>query len=422
MISRRLEDYSSGTSGSTPAGNDALGITASVISNLLLFLLVFGMSATVDVRCMKTQLKNYRALATGLFCQFVILPFLGFITVKAFDLPAATGITLLVITSSPGGSYSNWWCSLFNADLALSVAMTAISTILSVFFLPLNLLIYATTTYRDVETESGESILEALNFGLLLVTVALVVVAIAGGLYCSARINNPKFHGYANLGGNIAGIALILFSLSIAMFGGGEKDFEELEGEPSEFYISTALPCLLGLVIANIITVIVNLKPPERVTAAVECCYQNTGIATSVAITMFDGADLQEAILVPLWYGIVGAVVLGLYLIGAWKCGWTKAPRNERFCKVIATSYEIISEEDEYSKGEQDQNGDTIEKEREPPLEEAVSKESKVDPKSEDGDEIENGQEWPLEEATNEENKADPTESEVESDITASNR
>jgi len=65
---------------------------------------------------------------------------LGFAVVKVMQLPAAQGITLIVVTSSPGGSYSNWWCSLFNASLALSVTMTAISTILSVVMLPANLL------------------------------------------------------------------------------------------------------------------------------------------------------------------------------------------------------------------------------------------------------------------------------------------
>lgn len=42
-----------------------------------------------------------------------------------------------------GGSFSNWWCSVFNVDLALSVALTTISTACSVFMLPLNLFVYA---------------------------------------------------------------------------------------------------------------------------------------------------------------------------------------------------------------------------------------------------------------------------------------
>ena len=83
-------------------------VVVEMIGHLLLFLLVFGMSATVDTNLLMKQLNNKRALCTGAFLQFVVLPFLGFITVKMLSLDVATGLTLLVVTSSPGGSFSNW--------------------------------------------------------------------------------------------------------------------------------------------------------------------------------------------------------------------------------------------------------------------------------------------------------------------------
>jgi predicted Na+-dependent transporter len=79
-----------------------------IIGNFLLFALVFGMSATVDTECMKQQVKNKKAILLGIFCQFILLPFIGFATVNILKLDASIGITLLVVTSSPGGSYSNW--------------------------------------------------------------------------------------------------------------------------------------------------------------------------------------------------------------------------------------------------------------------------------------------------------------------------
>jgi predicted Na+-dependent transporter len=76
--------------------------------NLLLFALVFGMSATVDIKALVAQMKNRKAILTGCFLQFVVLPLLGFTVVKTLQLNETMGITLLVVTSSPGGSYSNW--------------------------------------------------------------------------------------------------------------------------------------------------------------------------------------------------------------------------------------------------------------------------------------------------------------------------
>jgi predicted Na+-dependent transporter len=65
----------------------------AITSNILLFVLVFGMSATVDIGCMQEQIRNKKAIATGILCQFIILPLLGFLTVNA-DL----GVTLCEIT------------------------------------------------------------------------------------------------------------------------------------------------------------------------------------------------------------------------------------------------------------------------------------------------------------------------------------
>lgn len=79
-----------------------------ILGNFLLFALVFGMSATVDIGCMKHQVRNKSAILLGMFCQFLLLPFLGFAAVNFLDLEPSLGITLLVLMSSPGGSYSNW--------------------------------------------------------------------------------------------------------------------------------------------------------------------------------------------------------------------------------------------------------------------------------------------------------------------------
>jgi len=88
---------------------DVIGILSSIAGNVLLFLLVFGMSATVETSSMQEQLGNRKAILLGLLCQFFLLPFLGFLVVFFIQLDHAVGITLLVVTSSPGGSYSNWW-------------------------------------------------------------------------------------------------------------------------------------------------------------------------------------------------------------------------------------------------------------------------------------------------------------------------
>lgn len=86
-------------------------LLVEILTKLLLFLLIFGMSATVDMKNMKRQLKNKSAIIMGIAMQFLIMPLLGFLSVvafKRFGLTSSMGISLLIVTSSPGGSYSNW--------------------------------------------------------------------------------------------------------------------------------------------------------------------------------------------------------------------------------------------------------------------------------------------------------------------------
>jgi predicted Na+-dependent transporter len=88
--------------------------------------------------------------------------------------------------------------------------------------------------------------------------------------------------------------------------------------------------------LANIVSRSLRLTRPETVAISIECCYQNTAIATSVAVTMFsDPTERAEAVSVPLFYGVVEAVIIGIYCLWAWKVGWTKAPADEKVCTTF---------------------------------------------------------------------------------------
>jgi hypothetical protein len=80
---------------------------------------------------------------------------------------------------------------MFNADLALSVTMTAMSTLISIVMLPVNLLIYATSTYDG-------DVVKSLDWTSLFVSLAVVIGAIALGLLASAKVHSHKFNLICN--------------------------------------------------------------------------------------------------------------------------------------------------------------------------------------------------------------------------------
>jgi predicted Na+-dependent transporter len=144
---------------------------------------------------------------------------------------------------------------MFNADLALSVTMTAISTILSIVALPMNLLIYANATYDS-------EIIENLDWGSVFLALGVVISAIALGLYASYRNHSYRFNMIANHVGNVSGFALVIFSAAVANT--GEDADAKIWSRSWEFYVGVGLPCILGLLIGTGLSTFLNLAPPER--------------------------------------------------------------------------------------------------------------------------------------------------------------
>ncbi|KAL3826853.1 hypothetical protein ACHAXA_005695 [Cyclostephanos tholiformis] len=314
---------------------------AQVIGHILLFVLVFGMSATVDVKHLRQQMNNKFAIGTGIGTQYVIMPLMGYLTIVTLKsyLSEPMSISLLIVTSSPGGSYSNWWCSMFNADLALSVTMTAIGTLMSVFMLPANLLLYVNAVFGFGSDDGEGSIIENIDWAALFTSVAIVIFAIGLGLCASVKYSSNRFNQFANRLGSSAGVLMIIFSVILSSLSG--KSEAQVWGQHWSFYIGVTAPCLLGLFFSTIVALVARLRKPEVVAVGIECAYQNVGIATSAVVAMFDDPiDRGQALCVPLFFGVMEAVVISIYGVICWKLGWTKAPKDVSFCTMITTMYE----------------------------------------------------------------------------------
>ena len=317
------------------------------------------------------------------------MPVLGFTSVillTGHGLTEPMAISLLIVTASPGGSYSNWWISMFNGDLALSVTMTAISTLISTIMLPANLLLYVNAAFglrSSSGQDKGASVLDNINWASLFVSLAIVIVAIGLGLCASFKISSHRFNRFSNRMGNMSGVLLIVFSAVVSALGGSNESL--IWGQPWSFYVGVTAPCLVGLCIATVLAIIARLRKPEVISVGVECCYQNVGIATSAAVAMFDDPiDRGQALCVPLFYGLMEGVVLGIYCIIGWKLGWTKAPRDEKLCVMLVTTYEVAdeterNERDEFVGGQLDEEGGPPENRDTVEIQDAWQNDSSVD-------------------------------------------
>ena len=100
----------------------------------LLSLIMFSMGLTLKVENFFRIFKNFKIVCLGVLLQFLIMPILGFLLVKFFDLKEIIGIGVILVGCAPGGTASNVICYLAKGDVALSISLTVCSTILAVFF------------------------------------------------------------------------------------------------------------------------------------------------------------------------------------------------------------------------------------------------------------------------------------------------
>ena len=330
-------------------------LVQQILSNVLLFFLVFGLAVTVDVVAFRKRFQKPSGIFIGLACQFLVLPLLGFACCLAFfkDSPLY-GIPLIITASSPGGSYSNWWCAIFNADLALSMAMTTASSLLSALTLPMNILLYSKLAFPN------ENKVKLKWLGLF-TTIALVIVGIFSGLFTGHFY--PKYKQRCNSIGNICGVALVVMGFFLS-----SNSSAPIWNRDWKFYVGVTLPCVFGLCISLFTARLFKLKKPSALAVAIEVCYQNTAIPLAVILNSFSDDEkycdkLAEgekcdavglALGIPTYYQTVQIFSLAVCCLICWKAGWTLAPSTDHFFKVISNNYQI----DENSDDEVDDGSD----------------------------------------------------------------
>lgn len=316
--------------------DDSKDLAYEIAIQILVALTVSGISSVVDYDEFKASFRKPPIYAGACF-QFFLMPFIGFLAVFIFPLKTLEAISLIILCASPGGSFSNWWCNLFNADLALSVSMTSLSTVAAIGMLPLNILLYVTLAYERTKGSDADGV--EIDFTTLGITLGVVISSIILGL--TFGIKYPHLQPYSNLVGNVAGLGSIILGLFAT------TDTCPGEGPPWQqpffpLWVGTAFPLLVGLIGTFILSGLLGLKKQQRVAIALETAYQNTGIALAYALSQ--GPEGRAAAGVPVIYGGYEAGFFGLFMLVSWKLGWTYAPPDYNIFKVMIENFQPGSE------------------------------------------------------------------------------
>jgi len=137
----------------------------------LLQVIMFGMGSELSLTELRTVLKTPKTIAVGVICHYTIMPLVGFAIASIFDFPKEIAAGIVLIGCCPSGLASNVMSYLARANLALSVAVTTVSTLLAPVFLPLLMHLLAnrfvTVRFWDMAWDTTKVVLIPIFAGLL---------------------------------------------------------------------------------------------------------------------------------------------------------------------------------------------------------------------------------------------------------------
>ena len=115
-----------------------LALINSQLPNIAIFSLMFSIGMGLSIKDFLYLIRKPKAAIIGLTGQIILLPLIGALIAIAFRLDPHIAVGLMIIAACPGGATSNGFSVLVKGDLALSIALTAMSSLLAFITLPMN--------------------------------------------------------------------------------------------------------------------------------------------------------------------------------------------------------------------------------------------------------------------------------------------
>jgi BASS family bile acid:Na+ symporter len=250
--------------------------------------IMLGMGLTLTRQDLARIPRSGRAVGIGVLAQFLVMPLVGWALARGFDLPPELAIGVILVGAAPGGTASNVIAFLSRGDVALSVSMTVVSTLLCVVLTPFWVWLLGSAWI-------------AVDFQQLLVTIAKIVVGpvVLGVALRSVWTPRPWIlEGLLPLG------SMFIIALVVGIIVASNR--AQLQAAAPVFVV-VVLHCTLGFVLG--IGGTRKLVPSERqrTTIGIEVGMQNSGMAVALALAHFGPLAAVPGAIFSVWQNLFGA-------------------------------------------------------------------------------------------------------------------
>ena len=263
------------------------------VINYLLGVVMFGMGLTLNLKDFKIVFSRPKDVVIGCMAQFTVMPLLAWGLAKVFQLDESLALGVVLVGCCPGGTASNVITYLAQGDLALSVGMTGVSTLLAPFLTPLLTWVLA-----------GKSV-NVDVVGMLLSILWVVIIPIIVGLI--VKWLWPKFTEKAL--DYLPAFSSITIALIVAIIIAANAN--KLMASGLIIMVVVVLHNICGLSMGYLIGRLLGLSESKKRAISIEVGMQNSGLASSLATIHFATYPLATipGAIFSVWHNISGAMV-----------------------------------------------------------------------------------------------------------------
>jgi bile acid:Na+ symporter, BASS family len=278
---------------------------------LAFIMLALGVGLTpTDFRRIFAQPK---AFLTGAVLQFITLPLLAIVIVALIPAPPALKVGIVLLAACPGGTTSNLLTHMARGDVALSISLTALTSLLSVVTVPLVLMIALALFMGPDAPDVG-----LVTTGLVIFALTVIPVAIGMGL----RQIAPKVAATIEKRSRL--LSAVVFIAVVAATIMAEGVAVTIQRFAEAGLVSLALN-LAAMGLAFAVTSVLALRLRQRIALTLECGLQNATLAIVVSVSLL--GDLAYAVPAAV-YGLLMFATAGVFIL--WARRWSHAARRAR--------------------------------------------------------------------------------------------
>ena len=244
---------------------------APIALALIMLALGFGLTSQDFLRVAK-QPKDF---LVGLICQLILLPIIAFLLLKIFNLPLEIALGVMIIAAAPGGVTSNVLTKFANGDVALSISLTAIISLISIISVPF--IVFKSAELLEVTEISKEISMIGISMKMFLVVTLPVIIGMLIRKFATNFVMSKSQL--------IERISVFLFVIVFAAI--WVEEWENIMGYIKQAGLITLVLNIVMMFIGYYVAKFLASGVSQRKSISLECGLQNGTLAVFVASQLF---------------------------------------------------------------------------------------------------------------------------------------